>query len=342
MRTLIFGAGAIGGYLGAILTAAGRDVTLVARGAHYEALASRGIHLEGPKSGRAQPIRVNVCRQGQEKPPYDLVFVALKAHQIASVAKHLCSLVGRDGLLLFGQNGVPWWYFERLNSPFKGRRLSALDPEGVLAAAFPIERVIGGMYFKPSHVVEPGRIRLVDSAEDALTIGELDNSRSERLERIAELVAPAGWPVRITTDIRAAKWGKLLSNAIWNPLSAITQGTAKALASFPGTSTLAATMIAEVIAVAASVGVKLDADPYATVAAAAQRVAIPSSTLQDVRAGRALEIDALVKAVIEIGQLTGVATPTLSVVGACAAFVNQRIIEDGVAIAPYALNAATL
>jgi 2-dehydropantoate 2-reductase len=237
---------------------------------------------------------------------------------------------------------VPWWYFERLDSPLKGRRLEAVDPGGTLAATLPVERVIGGMYFKPSHVVAPGHIRLADSAQDALTIGELDNRRSERLERIAELIAPAGWPVRITTDIRAAKWRKLLSNAVWNPLSAITQGTAQALASSPATAAVAETMIAEVIAVAASVGVALDADPRSLVALDARRVPIPSSTLQDVRAGRALEIDALVKAVLEIAQLTGVPTPVLGVVGACAQFVNQRIVEDRVAIAPRPLDGSTL
>jgi 2-dehydropantoate 2-reductase len=340
MRTLIFGAGAIGGYLGAILTAAGRDVTLVARGAQYDALATRGVQLQGTRSGHPEPIRVRVCRQGEEQPPYDLVFVSLKTHQIAPVATHLRSLAGAEGLLLFGQNGIPWWYFEALDSPLRGTRLKTLDPHGICASSFPLDRVIGAMVYKPADLVEPGRIRLADSGEDALTIGEIDNRQSPRLERIAELIDPAGWPVKITPDIRWAKWDKLLSNAIWNPLSVLTQGTATQLASFPSTAPLAAAMVAEVMAVAASVGVQLKADPSKVVAAAAQRVPLPSSTLQDVRSGRQLETDALVGAIVEIARLTGVATPCLDVVAACAAFVNQRIVEDRIAIAPQPLRDA--
>jgi 2-dehydropantoate 2-reductase len=179
---------------------------------------------------------------------------------------------------------------------------------------------------------------LADSAVDALTIGELDNRPSERLERIAELIGPAGWPVKITTDIRQAKWDKLLSNAIWNPLSVLTQGTAKQLASHPLTAGLSAAMIGEVIAVARSLGVTLSAQPEAVVAAAAERINLASSTLQDVRAGRRLETDALLGAIIELARLTGTATPCLDVINACAAFVNQRIIEDGIAIAPRAIR----
>lgn len=335
MRTLIFGAGAIGGYLGAILTAAGRDVTLVARGAQYDALSSRGIQLEGQTSGRPDPVRVRVCRQGEEQPPYDLVFVSLKAQQIEPVAEHLRHMAGTEGLLVFGQNGIPWWYFERLDSPLRGTRLKSVDPCGVLAQSFPLERVIGAMVFKPADLLAPGRIRLADTAVDALIIGELDNRRTQRLQRIAEWIAPAGWPVNMTTDIRYAKWDKLLSNAIWNPLSVLTQGTATHLASYSATAPLAAAMIAEVIAVAASVGVHLRADPQEVVAAAAQRIPLPCSTLQDMRAGRSLEIDVLVSAVTEIGRLTGVPTPCLDVVGACATFVNWRMAREHVGIAPH-------
>jgi len=332
MRTLIFGAGAIGSFLGAIMTDAGRDVTLVARGAQHDALSTRGVRLEGPKSGRAQPIPVRVCRQGKELPPYDLVIVTLKAHQIAAVAQHLCTLLAPEGLLVFAQNGIPWWYFEKLDSPLAGARLPSLDPTGTLAATFPIDRVIGAIVNKPADLVAPGHVRLADADTDQFTLGELDNRRTERLERVEQLIAPAGWPVKISTDIRKDKWSKLLSNAIWNSIATLTQGTARDIAAFAPTGALAQAMIAEVIAVAASVGVRLDADPRRTVEDAAKRVPILSSTLQDVRAGRPIEIDYLVKAVIEIGALTGVPTPNLGVVCACAEFINRSIIEDRIAI----------
>jgi 2-dehydropantoate 2-reductase len=338
MRTLIFGAGAIGGYLGAIMSDAGRDVTLVARGAQYDALSTRGMQLDGPRSGRAQPIPVRVCKQGEERPPYDLVIVTLKAHQIAAVAGHLCTLVAPDGMLVFAQNGIPWWYFQKLDSPLRGTRLASLDPTGSLASMFPLDQIIGAIVNKPSDLVAPGHVRLADQETDCFTVGELDNRRTDRLERIAALITPTGWTVNISTDIRKAKWSKLLSNAIWNSIATLTQGTARDIAAFPPTAALAQAMIAEVIAVAASVGVHLDADPRRTVENATKRVPILSSTLQDVRAGRPIEIDYLVKAVIEIGTLTGEATPNLNVVCACAEFVNRRIIEDRVGIAPRAIG----
>jgi 2-dehydropantoate 2-reductase len=334
MRTLIFGAGAVGSYIGAILTSIGRDVTLVARGAQYEALATRGVRLDGPHSGRPEPVRVNVCREGEEQPPYDLVFVTLKAHHVGVCAAHLCRMIGPEGVLLFGQNGIPWWYFQGIDSPYKTARLPSLDPDGLLASSFPMKSVVGAVMYKPMEQIAPGHVKLADSKEDCLTVGEIDNRMTPRLERIKALIEPAGWPVRVTTDIRTPKWAKLLSNAIWNPLGAVVQGTATQLAADPRIAPLAKAMIEEVIAVARSVGIKLEADPVQIVAEAAKRVSIASSTLQDVRAGRRIEIEVLVHAITEIGRLTGVPTPNLDVIGACAAFINRRIIEDKVAFGP--------
>lgn len=336
MRTLIFGAGAVGSYIGAILTSIGRDVTLVARGAQYEALATAGVKLDGPHSGRPQPIRVNVCRAGEEKPPYDLVFITLKAHHVGQCAKHLCQLIGPEGILLFGQNGIPWWYFSGIDSPLTGARLRSLDPDGVLASSFPMRNVVGAVVYKPMESIAPGHVKLADSKEDCLTVGEIDNRMTPRLEHIKALIEPAGWPVRVTADIRTPKWSKLLSNAIWNPLGAVVQGTATQVATDPNTALIAKAMVEEVLAVARSVEITLDADPAQIVAEAAKRVSIASSTLQDVRAGRRIEIEVLVHAITEIGRLTGVPTPTLDVIGACAAFINRRIVKDRIAIAPRA------
>lgn len=333
MRTLIYGAGAIGSYIGAILTAIGRDVTLVARGVQYDALSTRGVLLEGPHSGRDRPIPVKVCRPGEERPPYDLIFVTLKAHQIEPAAAHLARLLTPQTMLLFGQNGIPWWYFQGLASPLAGTRLQALDPSGTLASSFPLAAVIGAVVYKPSEQLAPGHVRMADSKDDALTIGEIDNRMTERLLRIAELIEPAGLPVRVTNDIRTPKWAKLLSNAVWNPLGALTQGTATQLASTPRTAVLARRMIEEVIAVARSVGVTLASDPGQVVGEASRRVSLAASTLQDLRAGRRMEIEVLVDAIIEIGALTGVPTPCLEVVGACADLLNRRVVDDRVAIA---------
>jgi 2-dehydropantoate 2-reductase len=334
MRILIFGAGAIGGYLGGILTLAGVDVTLVARGAQYEALAKKGLTLEGSKSGRPEPILVRVCRPGEEQRPYDLIFIGLKSQQIPDNAAHISRLLAPGGMLLFPQNGIPWWYFEKLDSPLRGTRLPSLDPEGILAKTLPLDAVIGAVTNKPAELVEPGRIRLADQATDRLVIGEIDNMVTPRLQAIKSVIEPAGWPVVITEDIRTFKWRKLLSNAVFNPLGAITQSSALQLVKFPGTRRLALAMIEEVSAVAASVGVVPDMTPEAMVAATEKRVEIASSTLQDVRAGRAMELDAIDNAVIDIARLTGVSTPNLEIIAACANALNHRIVEDKWALRP--------
>jgi 2-dehydropantoate 2-reductase len=334
MKTLIFGAGAIGGYLGGILTAAGADVMLVARGAQHAALSTKGLRLEGAKSGRPDPIRVKVCKPGEESGTYELIFIGLKAHQIADNAAHLTRLLAPGGMLLFPQNGIPWWYFEKLDSPLRGTRLRSLDPDGVLAKTFPLDAVIGAVTNKPAELREPGHIRLADQASDRLVIGELDNKLTPRLEAIKALIEPAGWPVLVTDEIRTFKWRKLLSNAVFNPLGALTQSSALQLVKFPGTRRLALETIREVCAVAASLGVVPDMDPEQMIAATEKRVEIPSSTLQDVRAGRQMELDALDNAVIDIARLTGVPTPNLEIVAACANMLNRRIVEDRWAFTP--------
>lgn len=334
MKVLVYGAGAIGGYLGAILTAAGEDVTLVARGAQYDALSSRGIMLEGPRSGRPDPIKVRVCKPGEENPPYDVIFVTLKSQQIAEAAQHLRGLVAKDGVFVFPQNGIPWWYFQGIESKFSGKPLKTLDPDGVLMRTFEPRMIIGGTALKPADLVEPGRIRLPDADTDALVIGEIDNSITPRVQAIAAMTTRAGWNGKVSDDVRKVKWTKLTGNAVWNSLGAITQSTGREAAEFPGTRPLAMALMREVIAVAAAVGTKLDIDPEAVVDGVAKRVSLPTSTLQDVRAGRPLEMDAIVNVVLELGEMTGVATPSLAVVAACVNLLNQRITVDGVAIRP--------
>ena len=338
MRILVYGAGAVGGYVGGILTAAGADVTLVARGALHDALKQRGLILEGPKSGRPDPIRVRVCRPGEEKPPYDLIFVGLKSHQIAKAAAHMVSLMAKDGMMLLAQNGLPYWYFEKLDSPLRGSRLKSLDPDGALAKTIPIDSVIGGVVNKPADLVEPGRIRLADQASDRLAIGEVDNRVTPRLKAIAAAVEPAGLPVLVSDDIRLLKWRKLQSNGVFNPLAAITQATHRQIGDFEPTRRIARVMVDEVLAVAASVGVRTGTTADQMIDDVRKRVGILSSTLQDVRFGRELELDALINSVIDVGRLTGVATPFLEVASACAALLNQRIVDDGVAFAPAAVR----
>ena len=337
MKILVYGAGAIGGYLGAILTSAGEDVTLVARGSQYTALAEHGLILEGPKRGVQAPVKVKVCQPGEEHAPYDLIFVTLKSHQINAAAAHLKTLIAKNGTFVFPQNGIPWWYFDGIDSPYRGTSLKTLDPVGFLAKTFDPAMIIGGTALKPANLIAPGRISLPDAPTDALILGELNHQVSTRLERIAAITSRAGWPGVISTDIRRVKWVKLLSNAVWNNLGAITQSTAREAAEYPGSRVLAVAMAKEVIALAGAVGVILTEDAHVLVDQAAMRASLPTSTLQDVRAGRSLEVDALTNALIEIGTLTGVALPALTTVGACVNLLNQRIIQDRVAIRTIAI-----
>jgi 2-dehydropantoate 2-reductase len=338
MRILVYGAGAVGGFIGGILTAAGTDVTLVARGAQYEALASKGLILEGKNSGRPDPIRVRVCQPGEEKPPYDLIVVGLKSHQLAGAAAHMVSLLAQDGMMLLGQNGLPYWYFEKLDSPLRGSRLTSVDPEGVLARTIPLDAVIGGVMNKPADLVEPGRIRLADQPTDRLVIGELDNRITPRLAEIKAVIDAAGWPVLVSDNIRAVKWRKLISNGVFNPLAAITQSTHRQIGDFEPTRRVARLMIDEVLAVAAAVGIKPDVNADQMIADVRKRVGILSSTLQDVRFGRELELGALINSIIDVGRLTRVATPYLEVASACAGLLDRRIVDDGVAFAPAAVK----
>ncbi len=334
MRILIYGAGAVGSYFGGILTAAGRDVTLVARGAQYDAMSSRGVVLEGPKSGRPEPVRVKVCRPGEEKGPYDLIFVGLKSQQIEENAKHMAGLLARDGVIIFAQNGINWWYFEKLDSPLKGTSLPSLDPNGVIKRTFPIDSVIGGIINKPAELVEPGRVRLVDQPADRLIIGELDNKITPRLKEIAAVAESAGWTAVASDNVRLFKWRKQLSNAVFNPLGAVTQSSSRQVGGFEPARHAAKSMLQEVIAVAASVGVELDTNVDEFLDSLQKRAEIPTSTLQDVRNGRPLELDALTNSVVDIGRLTGVPTPYLEVMSALAGMLNRRIIEDGLAFPP--------
>ena len=338
MKILVYGAGAIGGYLGAILSAAGEDVTLVARGAAYDAMTTRGVILEGPKSGRPDPIKVRAVRPGEEKPPYDLIYVTLKSHQLPAAAQHVRALGGKDAIFVFPQNGIPWWQFDGIASKYQGTKLKTLDPEGVLSRTFEAANIIGGVAFKPTDSPGPAHIRLADGATDSLTIGEIDKHMSDRLQAIAKITTNAGWTGTPVADIRKVKWTKLLSNAVWNTLGVVAQATPKEAASFPPTAVLAATMIREVAALANACGTPLEVDAERIVADVTKRVGLPTSTLQDVRAGRTLELDALINVLLEMGALTGVATPNLSVIAACANLLNQRITRDGVAIQPVKLT----
>lgn len=328
MRILIYGAGAIGSDLGAMLTASGEDVTLLARGAQLAALQSQGVIVER-KGHPARQVPVRAAPADQCRGPYDLILVTLKSMQLEAVAQDIVSRLAPDGAMVMIQNGLPWWYFDGIDSPFAGGRLPCLDPRGVLRETIPLERVVGAVIYKPVTQTAPGRIFLPDVMPPQLYIGEVDNRLSPRLRAIAEVIGRAGLPTEPTADIRQAKWQKLMMNLIWNPLCAITQSSPGHIVASPLAADMVRLVMNEGSAVARSVGVQLRADPEAEIERVRTNFAQQPSMLQDVRAGRPIECDAIVNAVVEMAALTGVPVPTLKSVAALLDVLNQAVIRQG-------------
>ena len=336
MRTLIYGAGAIGGYVGGLLSKAGNDVTLLARGAHAAALERDGLTIEW-HDGRNLHVRPSVALPGAAIGKFNKIFVTLKSMQLADAAADIARLLAPGGNLVMIQNGLPWWYFEHLDSQLSGTRLKSLDPDGRLAQEFDLERVIGAVIYKPVMLAAPGRLFIPKVPLDRLIIGELDGGISERAQRVAAQVSAAGLPTEVTPDIRLEKWQKLGSNLVWNPLSALTQSTSGYVAASPAGADLVRRMIGEGRAVAASLGVTIDLDAETELKRVKGNFSQQPSMMQDIRAGRPLELDAILGVVIEIAALTGVPVPTLTDIATCVDLLDRRVREDRVAFRPQPL-----
>lgn len=337
MRILIYGAGAIGSYMGHLLAQAGEDVTLLARGRQAEALKRNGIQVQW-QDGPSVTTRVQACEPGKYEGRFDLVIVTLKSMQLAAAAQDMMRALSDDGVLVMVQNGLPWWYFERMDSPWRGTRLDCLDPEGVLARTIALDRVLGAVIYKPVMLPAPGQLFLPKIDSNKLIIGEMDGRISARANRAAEVITRAGMPVEVTPDIRAAKWGKLGVNLIWNPLCSVTQSSPGYIAEQPGATELVRCIVAEAKAAAAAVGVTLDMDAEVQLARAAGNYKQQPSMLQDLRAGRPLEIDAMVNAVIEIARVAKVEVPTLAGLAVALGLLDQRVRSEKAAIGPHHPN----
>lgn len=330
-RILVYGAGAIGSFIGAVLAESGADVTLLARGAHADALVAQGGLLLQQPGGLDRHVPLRVCRPGEPHGVFDIVFVTLKSTHLAAAAAGMMRAVSAQGALVMVQNGLPWWYFNGIDHPLRGTVLRSLDPDGELGRTIDPKRVIGAVIYRPSDMIAPGVIRVAVTSKQRLVIGEIDGSLSGRCRQVQQLLAAAGFPVEITADIRAAKWQKVLVNLLWNPLAALTQSSPGEISAFEPAHPLIAAVLKEGAGVAASVGVSLPSDPHAELRRSAGNFS-PPSMLQDVRSGRPLELDAIVHAAIEIADLNGVPVPTLKALAACAALLDRKIREDGSAV----------
>ena len=320
MRIGIVGAGAIGSFLAARLHRAGLDVTLVARGNTLKALRTQGLTLvdtQGARSTHRIPVAANALEAG----PQDVVLLCTKAHQVAPLLDTLPALWHRDTVVVPMQNGVPWWYFQKLAGRHRGRPVQSVDPGGRIAAAIPAERIVGCVVYPASEIERPGVVRHVEG--ERFPLGELDGTTTERVTRVSAAFALAGLKAPVLDDIRSEIWLKLWGNLCLNPISALTRATLADICGEPSTRELAGAMMAEARLVATALGASFRVSIERRLDGAARVGAHRTSMLQDVDAGRATELDALLGSVIELARLTGVAVPRLEAVYACARLLDR-------------------
>ena len=323
MRIAVVGAGSIGGYLGARLALAGEEVTFIARGANLQAINAQGFRLI-EEDGTEQVARnVRAVQKTADAGPQDLVLLALKAQQVGALAADVPAMFGPETAVVTLQNGIPWWYFHKLGGEFDGRPVRSVDPDGAIAAAIPAERIIGSVVYPAAELVAPGVVRVIEG--NRFSLGEPDNSRSERARRISDALARAGLKAPVSSDLRSEIWLKLWGNLTFNPVSALTHASLAGICRFPATRALAAEMMAEARSVAEELGVRFRITIDRRIAGAEAVGEHKTSMLQDVEHGRALEIDALLGSVIELARLTGTPTPHCDAVYACASLLGATL-----------------
>ena len=317
------GAGAIGGYLGAKLARAGEEVTFIARNRNLEAINARGFRLILEDGTEEHAPTARAVQHMAEAGPQDAVLITLKAHQVRDVLPGLRDLFGPKTMVVTMINGIPWWYFHKLAGPYQGRRLDSVDPGGVIAEHIEPERIIGSVVYPASELVEPGVVRVIEG--NRFTLGELDGERSERIDALSQAMMRAGFKAPVSRDIRSELWIKLWGNLSFNPISALTHATLEQICRFGPTRALAASMMREAQTVAETLGVRFKITLEQRIAGAEAVGAHKTSMLQDVEHGRALELEALVGSVVELGRVTGTPTPTIDAVYAATSLLSSTL-----------------
>jgi 2-dehydropantoate 2-reductase len=323
VRIVIAGAGAIGGYLGARLAQAGADVVLFARGPHLQAMKTRGVRVISPDGDFE--VRPAVADDLSAIGPADVVVLGVKAHGLTALAPQLRPLFGPDTVVVSTQNGIPWWYFQGIGGELEGLRLERIDPGGVVATAIEPRRVVGSLAYFATEIVEPGVIRHTEG--NRISLGEPDGTRSDRCRAIAAALIGAGLRCPVTTRFRTEVWVKLLGNVAFNPISALTGGTLEELARHPEVSALVRELMMETEAVAARLGIELPISIDQRMAGAEKVGAHKTSMLQDLEAGRPMELEGIVGAVVELGDRLGVPMPSTRAVYACAKLLDEKSLE---------------
>jgi 2-dehydropantoate 2-reductase len=301
MRFLIAGAGAIGAYIGARMAHAGFDVTLFARGPHLRAMQERGVQVKSSDGDFV--ARPAIAASLEEVGPVDVVFLGVKAHGLPQLAPHLKPVLGPDTTVVSTQNGIPWWYFQGFGGEWEGLRLERVDPGGVISAAIEARRVVGSIIYFATEIAEPGVIQHTEG--NRITLGEPNGTRSDRLRGIAEALIASGFRCPVTTRIRHEIFVKVLGNASFNPVSALTRATLVQIAQDRGTSSVIRSIMQEVEEVSGKLGMELPISIDQRIAGAEKVGEHKTSMLQDLEARRPMELEALVGAVVELGERVG-------------------------------------
>jgi 2-dehydropantoate 2-reductase len=320
MRIAVLGAGAVGAYVGASLARGGVDVHLVARGAHLDAMRRDGVQIHSSRGDfQAHPPATDDPR---EIGPVDVVILGLKAYTYASAGALLEPLLGPETAVVAAQNGIPWWYFHRLPGPYEGERVEAVDPGGAVSAVIAPERAIGCVVYCSTEIERPGVVRHFEGTR--FSIGEPDGTLSTRCEQFSEAMVAGGLKCPVITNVRDELWIKLMGNVAANPLSVLTGATLGVMCSHPSTRAVVAAMMAEALAVAAALGSTPEIEIERRLEGARRVGEHKTSMLQDFEAGKPLELDAIVTAVIELAERCGVAVPHIRTVHAAVDLINTR------------------
>ena len=365
MKIAVVGAGSIGGFVAARLAAAGEELTVIARRANLEAIRTHGLRLR-TSEGEEQVIRnLRATDSFVEAGPQDVVILGMKAHQVEAVVDDLHDLLGADTVIVPMQNGIPWWYFQRmprsaegsqvppgntdgltpaadgenpasLATSLEGQVVRSVDPEGRIMRSIDPQRLLGCVVYPACDMLGPGWVRHIEG--ERFPLGELDGADTERVKRVSEAFSRGGLKAPVLSDIRAEIWLKLWGNLTFNPISALSHSTLVDICQYPLSRELAAAMMREAEAVAGRLGIRFRVSLEKRIAGAEKVGKHKTSMLQDVESGRDPEIDALVGSVIELGQITGVPTPHINTVHALVKLLSQRICHDGVAIRAHALT----
>ena len=326
MRIAVVGAGAIGGMLAVRLALAGQAVTIVDQGAHLEAIRANGLKLVHHDGSEEVAGNIRAAASGAEAGAQDLVFLALKAYVLEAVAPQMPPLFNHDTVVVPLQNGLPWWYFQNFTGPHAGYRLESADPNGTIERSIEARRLIGCVVYPAGEIAAPGVIRHLEG--DRFPVGELDGSESARVRMVSDTLVGAGLKAPILADIRSEIWLKLWGNMSFNPISALTHATLVDICEEPATRELAADMMCEAQAVAGKLGVTFRVPLEKRIEGAAKVGKHKTSTLQDIEAGRDVEVGALIGSVIELGALTATPIPATRAVHALLKLLVRTMREQ--------------